>query len=113
MIDAKYRAYLHSKEWKAKRQQLFKERGKKCEICGDTNQLEIHHITYDRLYNELSEDLLIVCNPCHSNLHKKKPKQKAPKKPKRSKKLNAKAKRKLAMKKAIAAERHNSQKRRR
>jgi 5-methylcytosine-specific restriction endonuclease McrA len=35
-------------------------------VCGTTNvSLQVHHITYARLGNELPSDLLVVCFDCH------------------------------------------------
>ena len=69
----KYLDYLDSKEWKDLRNSIKAERGNKCEVCGiDGGKgviLDGHHLTYVRLFNELTTDIQIVCRPCHKNIH--------------------------------------------
>lgn len=31
---------------------------------------DFHHRTYDRLTNELFEDLVVLCRPCHQAVHR-------------------------------------------
>ena len=61
----RYRKVLSSTRWKLLRQRLIGSRGG-CERCGSVKQLEIHHITYERLGRELDSDLLVLCPGCHS-----------------------------------------------
>ena len=71
----KYKNYLLSPEWEEIRQTLFASRGRVCEMCGSNKFIQVHHITYDRLFNEDPADLLVVCNSCHEKIHgKDKPK---------------------------------------
>lgn len=72
----KYNDYLRSPQWRQKRQQLFEQRGKCCERCGlDMGELgispDVHHKTYDNLFNEPLEDLEVLCRPCHKKHHGK------------------------------------------
>lgn len=39
-------------------------------MCGTSKNLNIHHMTYERLGNEDFNDLVYLCKDCHSNLHK-------------------------------------------
>lgn len=64
-----YKDYLKSKHWKRKRLKVLKERGRKCEMCDATKKLEVHHITYDRVGNELHEDLMVLCREHHATIH--------------------------------------------
>lgn len=44
-----------------------------CQCCLKLYQdsdLNLHHLTHDRLWNELDEDLVLVCVLCHERLHK-------------------------------------------
>lgn len=61
-----YSEYLYSPEWEARRRHIIAQRGPFCEYCemGDTT-LQLHHLTYDRLYEELDEDLKLLCVDCH------------------------------------------------
>lgn len=72
MDKQKYINYLKSKEWAEIRQDLFLTRGKKCELCESEKHLHIHHLTYERIFNEEPGDLQIVCKLCHEKIHGKK-----------------------------------------
>lgn len=41
----------------------------RCVRCGVKRQLEVHHLTYDRLGAELDTDLEVVCSGCHKGTH--------------------------------------------
>ena len=74
-----YHKYLQSDEWKQKRLKIIIKRNYTCERCKTTFQnkeLQVHHKTYDRVYNELDEDFELVCRPCHEKIHHKKHKVK-------------------------------------
>lgn len=87
-----YRKYLRSPEWQQKRQQVF-ERARKnansdnkfgvCEVCGYKpwkNCLQVHHKTYENIYNEPLEDLILLCPNCHreETLKQRKEQQRIP-----------------------------------
>ena len=67
-----YHHYIKSKAWARKRQTLFAARGKKCEICGSGLNVEVHHLSYERLGREKLKDLQIVCGNCHRTTHEDK-----------------------------------------
>jgi 5-methylcytosine-specific restriction endonuclease McrA len=60
-----YRDYMSSMQWWAKKGEAIERAGHKCERCGATESLEVHHLTYDQLGDERPEDLLVVCPDCH------------------------------------------------
>lgn len=77
----KYYAYLHSPEWQQKRQAVI-ERSRnnapagsgsnpfgRCELCNYSpfkpGVLQVHHKTYENLFNEPLEDLILLCTYCH------------------------------------------------
>ena len=67
-----YKRYLKSTEWKSKRNEFIKLHNSKCEICNiqqRNRDLHLHHHTYVRFKNERFEDLALVCNICHKNIH--------------------------------------------
>lgn len=67
-----YEKHLKSAQWKNTRRDLFRLRGEKCETCGKRSpNLEIHHLTYERLGKELASDLKIVCKQCHEEEDRK------------------------------------------
>jgi hypothetical protein len=64
-----YHAYLRSPEWKAKRDAQVAAAGGRCQVCNSTKQLNCHHRTYERIGNELPEDLFVLCAECHVIFH--------------------------------------------
>lgn len=65
--DSSYGAYLASREWGIKKRLVRQRSGGNCERCGQP-ATEVHHLTYERLYNERLTDLLHVCHECHEFL---------------------------------------------
>ncbi len=65
----RYHEYLASDEWKALREQKLFEAGGRCQLCNDAGRLNIHHRTYDRIFNELIGDLIVLCERCHKKFH--------------------------------------------
>lgn len=66
--EAKHQ-YLQSPEWKALKKLKLEQSNHKCQLCSSTSNLHLHHLTYDRLGNELLTDLTILCNHCHQLQH--------------------------------------------
>lgn len=67
MID--YYEYLCSDQWKEKRKSIIERCNNICENCKSKPVEDVHHLTYERLGNELLEDLLGLCKECHENKH--------------------------------------------
>lgn len=67
-----YALSLNSDNWKEVRQRVI-ARDRKCQHCGSSLYLEVHHKTYKHKVNELEhlEDLILLCSNCHQNEHKK------------------------------------------
>lgn len=57
-----YRSERWSK-WKALK------RNRLCFCCKKTQQLELHHLTYERLCDEDENDLVWLCPECHEQVH--------------------------------------------
>lgn len=68
-MNKQYRQYLQSDVWKAKRLQLYKLRGYKCERCDSIQQIDVHHKTYDNIFHEPMTDLELLCRVCHAKHH--------------------------------------------
>lgn len=66
---SRYHSYLKSDKWKQVRTRLMQKRGCKCEVCGIGHRLQVHHLTYARLGNELDSDLKVLCWACHEREH--------------------------------------------
>ncbi len=66
-----YKNYLHSKQWQRKRYAVIRRADYKCESCGKEVGFKgnVHHKTYDNLFNEPMRDLCLLCPQCHFNIH--------------------------------------------
>ena len=65
--------YYKSTTWAKKRSERLRLDGYKCAKCGFTRALEVHHITYDRLFHEdVSRDLITLCKQCHNKIETQK-----------------------------------------
>lgn len=64
-----YLAYIRSPLWRKRRKALIQERNHTCGKCGlfrfGAGELQVHHLTYDRLGHEKDTDMLVVCRHCH------------------------------------------------
>ena len=60
-----YEAYLFSEHWDRMKRIMLKEAGNKCEKCKSTDNLQVHHLNYNHLWNETQEDLQVLCKKCH------------------------------------------------
>lgn len=69
MDREKYRAYLLSPEWGEFRKKVFAHYGRKCSKCPRTKQLDIHHLTYENIFNEKLEDVTVLCRKHHAKVH--------------------------------------------
>lgn len=67
----KYYAYLGSDTWKQKRKLVFERDNNLCQICKKETATEVHHLTYQNIYNEPIEDLIAICYECHKKKHVK------------------------------------------
>lgn len=71
-MNKEYRDYLDSEEWRELKLDLLMNRGCRCEECFDDkqpNELDVHHKTYERIFNELETDLILLCRRCHRLEH--------------------------------------------
>lgn len=72
---ASYENYIRSAAWQLKREERLKIDDYKCAMCGrpqdkTKNGLQVHHISYRRLGNEIVyEDLVSLCPNCHRKIH--------------------------------------------
>ncbi len=64
-----YTAYLESPEWTEKSRSTIEAAGGVCSICKRRPATQAHHLTYDRVGEELPGDLAAVCRPCHQLEH--------------------------------------------
>lgn len=66
----RYNEFMASAGWQALRAKKFADVRSKCERCGETRRLQVHHKTYVRFGGEeLLDDLESLCVWCHSQEH--------------------------------------------
>ena len=66
-----YAQYLRSDKWREIRKKILERDGYKCKFCGSTENLRVHHKSYESIYEEefALNDLITLCDKCHSELH--------------------------------------------
>jgi len=71
----KYEIYLSSPTWAKKKNIKMLEQNCTCEICGyyindePGIPMDVHHKTYERLFDEELDDLQVLCRNCHEKIH--------------------------------------------
>ena len=65
MASEKYQEYLTSEAWQKKRMQRLAISKFRCAACGSRDGLEVHHLTYARIFDEDMADLLPLCGLHH------------------------------------------------
>ncbi len=71
-MEIDYKKYLLSKEWKEKRAEAILLANGRCRVCNTSQRLEVHHRTYDRIGNEIQDDLTVLCHSCHALFSRRK-----------------------------------------
>lgn len=64
-----YPEYLKSETWKAKREKVLRRDNYICQGCLETKATCVHHLTYERVGEELMLDLVSLCEQCHDSIH--------------------------------------------
>lgn len=67
-----YNRLLKDKRWKEFRLKVMSERGSRCECCGVTDILQIHHTFYisGKMPWEYDiKDMRVLCKKCHQRIH--------------------------------------------
>lgn len=73
----KYDKLLNTTEWKAKRLKILLRDGYRCRYCNSTNNLDIHHLYYNKYPNGKlvkpwdypDSALITLCRTCHKMWH--------------------------------------------
>lgn len=66
---SEYSQYLLTAKWQSKRQRALERDGFRCQACLIRPATQVHHKTYERIFNEPLFDLVSVCETCHAALH--------------------------------------------
>lgn len=64
-----YHSYLRSEKWMAKRTFILIRDNYLCQSCKLHPALDVHHLTYENIYDEPLEDLQALCRACHLKVH--------------------------------------------
>lgn len=68
--EQQYFSYMSSPQWAEKKRQRMAIDGGRCQMCGTTENLQIHHFGYKNFTTENPwVDLVTVCENCHKNIH--------------------------------------------
>lgn len=65
-----YELYIRSLDWESRRNSVLRRDGYRCQECGSTIALHVHHLTYRNLGDEPHWELLTLCGDCHHRRHK-------------------------------------------
>lgn len=68
----RYENYIHSSKWRRRRARALMLGGYRCAKCGTRNKLQVHHLSYAHLGNELDSELMVLCRGCHQKVHGRK-----------------------------------------
>ena len=65
-FSPQYLSYINSPAWQTRRQRALERAGHRCQVCGRTSRLQVHHVTYRNLGHEADIDLTALCWECHT-----------------------------------------------
>jgi len=68
-MNPEYEKYLKSAHWLKKRMEALVRANYECQICESQVDLQVHHKTYDNIGDEQDDDLIVVCEVCHTKHH--------------------------------------------
>ena len=68
-LSKEYLDYMNSPIWKELRDTVIERDDFRCTKCGHKENLQAHHLTYARLFDEKLEDLVTLCKLCHEEAH--------------------------------------------
>lgn len=66
-----YYEYLESDQWLNIRRIALMKSDFKCEKCGNKENLNVHHLNYNSVFDEKIRDIIVLCKGCHKNQHNK------------------------------------------
>lgn len=69
IVPKDYKAYIKSVLWRKRKFAYYKTHKKECVVCRSDHRISLHHMTYERLGDELDSDLVSLCWGCHANYH--------------------------------------------
>ena len=67
--EMNYPDYLKTTEWQIIRKEVLRRAKNRCQICNATDNLHVHHRTYENKGDEDLADLTVLCSDCHQIFH--------------------------------------------
>ena len=65
------RLRLNPGSYRELRIEVLKRDGWRCQYCGRSDRLEVHHIrSRSRLGDDIGENLITLCSDCHRDIHR-------------------------------------------
>jgi hypothetical protein len=64
-MNGLYETYIHSTQWRKRRYAKLEEAEYRCQYCGESDELSVHHLCYDHLGYEETNELVVLCPSCH------------------------------------------------
>ena len=69
----RYERFMASEDWQDIRTVMLDIYNHQCDVCGATEDLHVHHKTYERFGgDERMTDLQVLCKRCHEKAHGRK-----------------------------------------
>lgn len=69
LSSKRYTEYINSRQWKQRAAAMVARANFRCQRCGSTRTLNVHHLTYEHLGDEWPQDLIVLCRKCHKEEH--------------------------------------------
>lgn len=72
MESFNYKDQLADARWQKKKYEIFERDNYKCQKCGATKKLNVHHLSYEQgklAWEYPNEKLITLCQECHENEH--------------------------------------------
>lgn len=70
-LNEQYTPYLQSSKWIKKRDLVLKRDDYICQACLSNKATQVHHLTYQNVFDEPLFELISICKPCHDKIHSK------------------------------------------
>jgi 5-methylcytosine-specific restriction endonuclease McrA len=64
-----YATYLQTPHWKKVSSEAKERAGNRCQVCGSTIALDVHHSNYLSFWHEDPQDVVCLCHKCHEIYH--------------------------------------------
>jgi 5-methylcytosine-specific restriction endonuclease McrA len=66
----KPRLKLDPEEYRALRHEILERDSWRCQVCGSSSDLQVHHLKYrSKLGNDEADNLIVLCVRCHHQQH--------------------------------------------